>query len=66
MGNICEIISRPFKSEPVVVIGTPISYQSNQSIQPSVVLQHPIIYHDPGISMVNGFLTGMLVEEILD
>ena len=62
MGNICEIISRPFKSEHVVVVGTPILQQSltNPVVQnPQVVVQQPIIYHDPGLSMANGFLTGM-------
>jgi hypothetical protein len=59
-------MSSSFKSEPVVAISIPISYQSTQIIQHHVVLQHPIIYHDSGINMVNGFLTGILVEEILD
>jgi hypothetical protein len=59
MGNICEIISRPFKDEQVIVVGTPIQ-------NPQVIVQQPIIYNDPGLSMANGFLTGMLIEDILD
>jgi len=69
MGNICEIISRPFKPEPVVVVGTPILQHSvtNPIVQnPQVIVQQPIIYHDPGLNMANGFLTGMLIEDILD
>ena len=64
MGNICEIISRPFKPESVVVVGTPILQHSLS--KPQVIVQQPIIYHDPGLSMANGFLTGMLIEDILD
>jgi len=70
MGNICEIISRPFKHEPAVVVGTPILHQtapvsmSNQ--YPQVIVQQPVFYHDQGLSMANGFLTGMLIGEILD
>lgn len=69
MGNICEIISRPFKDEQVIVVGTPILQHSvvNPVVQnPQVIVQQPIIYNDPGLSMANGFLTGMLIEDILD
>lgn len=61
MGNICEIISRPFKNEPIVVVGTPISQYDSP---PIIVYQQQ--YHAPGLSAENGFLTGVLIGEILD
>lgn len=50
MGNICEIISRPFKPEPVVVVGTPILHQ-----MPPVSMsnQHPkLLYNSQSFIMI--------------
>lgn len=69
--HIDESNSIPVSNVP---IGTPIYFDNNNSQNPNynnntnnpnviVIQQHP--YYDNGLNSMNGFLTGMLMGEIL-